>query len=61
LGLPIFGGFECLEQIIIQEQIQGLLIASSSIIADGQAEKVRLVCREQGVWIEQLRVELVED
>ena len=60
-GLPIFGGLERLEQIIEQEHIQGLLISSSSILADGQAEKVRFVCRERGVWIEQLRVELVED
>jgi UDP-GlcNAc:undecaprenyl-phosphate GlcNAc-1-phosphate transferase len=60
-GLPVFGGVECLEQIIEQEHIQGLLISSSHILAARRAEKVRLVCRERGVWIEQLRVELVED
>ena len=60
-GLPIFGGLESLEQIIAQEHIQGVLISSASILADGQAEKVRLRCRERGIWIEQLRVELVED
>ena len=59
-GLPVFGGVACLEQIIEQEHIQGLLISSAHILADRDAEKIRLVCRERGVWIEQIRVEFVE-
>ena len=60
-GLPVFGGVGSLERVLEQEHIQGLLISSTHILADGQAEKVRQLCRQQGVWIEHIRVEFIEE
>ena len=47
--------------IVEREEIQGLVISSASILANGNAEKVRLLCRERDIWVRQLRLEFVEE
>ncbi len=61
LGLRILGGADKLPEIIQHEKVQGCIISSPSILANGHAEKIRSVCREQGLWIKQLRLEFVEE
>jgi UDP-GlcNAc:undecaprenyl-phosphate GlcNAc-1-phosphate transferase len=60
-GLRIFGGAEKLPEIIQRERVEGCIISSPSILANGHAEQIRSVCREQGLWVKQLRLEFVEE
>jgi len=60
-GLRIFGGADKLPEIIQRERVAGCIISSPSIPANGHADQIRTVCREQGVWIKQLRLEFVEE
>jgi hypothetical protein len=57
----VLGGAEKLPEIIQHERVQGCIISSPSILANGHAEQIRSVCREQGLWIKQLRLEFVEE
>src|SRR5919108_3570784 len=60
-GLRIFGGVDKLPEIIEREKIEGCIISSPSILANGHAEQIRTVCLEQGLWIKQLRLEFIEE
>jgi UDP-GlcNAc:undecaprenyl-phosphate GlcNAc-1-phosphate transferase len=60
-GLPILGGLDRLPTILERTHPQGFLISSPRIMANGNGEKIRTVCREQNVWIKQLRLEFVEE
>lgn len=60
-GLRVLGGAEKLPEIIQHERVQGCIISSTSILANGHAEQIRSVCKEQGLWIKQLRLEFVEE
>ena len=61
LGLRVFGGADKLPEIIHREKVEGCIISSPSILANGHAEQIRSVCQEQGLWIKQLRLEFTED
>lgn len=60
LGLPVLGGADRLAEILQRQQVQGLIISSPSILANGRAEVIRTVCEEREVWIKALRLEFVE-
>jgi UDP-GlcNAc:undecaprenyl-phosphate/decaprenyl-phosphate GlcNAc-1-phosphate transferase len=60
-GLRIFGGAEKLPQILQHKKVEGCIISSPSILANGHADQIRSVCQEQGLWIKQLRLEFVEE
>lgn len=60
-GLPVFGGVDDLAEVLEQEKVQGLIISSPSILANGNAERARILCREQKVWVRWLRLEFVEE
>jgi UDP-GlcNAc:undecaprenyl-phosphate GlcNAc-1-phosphate transferase len=59
-GLRIFGGVDKLPEIIQREKIEGCIISSPSILANGHAEQIRSVCLEEGLWVKQLRLEFEE-
>jgi UDP-GlcNAc:undecaprenyl-phosphate/decaprenyl-phosphate GlcNAc-1-phosphate transferase len=61
LGLRIFGGASELAEIIKREKVEGCIISSPSILANGQAERIRAVCQERGLWLKQLRLEFIEE
>jgi UDP-GlcNAc:undecaprenyl-phosphate GlcNAc-1-phosphate transferase len=60
-GLRIFGGADKLAEIIQREEVAGCIISSPSILANGNAEQIRSVCREQGLWVKQLRLEFIDE
>jgi UDP-GlcNAc:undecaprenyl-phosphate/decaprenyl-phosphate GlcNAc-1-phosphate transferase len=60
-GLRIFGGAEKLPEILQHKKIEGCIISSPSILANGHAEQIRSVCQEQGLWVKQLRLDFVEE
>jgi UDP-GlcNAc:undecaprenyl-phosphate GlcNAc-1-phosphate transferase len=60
-GLRIFGGADKLAEITRHEKVAGCIISSPSILANGNAEQIRSVCQEQGLWIKQLRLDFVEE
>jgi UDP-GlcNAc:undecaprenyl-phosphate GlcNAc-1-phosphate transferase len=60
-GLRIFGGADKLLEIIQREKVEGCIISSPSILANGHAEQIRSVCHEQGLWVKQLRLDFVEE
>jgi len=60
LGLPVLGGADRLAEILRQEQVRGLIVSSPSILANGRAAGVRVVCKAQDVWIKALRLEFVD-
>jgi len=59
-GLHILGGAEKLPEILKHKKVEGCIISSPSILANGHADQIRSVCQEQGLWIKQLRLEFVE-
>ena len=60
-GLRIYGGAEKLPEILRRQKVEGCIISSPSILANGHAEQLRFVCQEQGLWIKQLRLDFVEE
>jgi UDP-GlcNAc:undecaprenyl-phosphate GlcNAc-1-phosphate transferase len=60
-GLRIFGGAEKLREILQHKKVEGCIISSPSILANGHAAQIRTVCEEQGLWIKQLRLEFIEE
>jgi UDP-GlcNAc:undecaprenyl-phosphate GlcNAc-1-phosphate transferase len=60
-GLRIFGGVDKLPEIIQRERVEGCIISSPSILANGHVEQIRSVCREQGLWVKQLRLEFIDE
>jgi len=60
-GLRIFGGAEKLPEILQQKKVEGCIISSPKILANGHAEQLRSVCEEQGLWVKQLRLDFVEE
>jgi FlaA1/EpsC-like NDP-sugar epimerase len=60
-GVLIFGGADKLPEILQKEKVAGCIISSPKILANGHAEQIREICREQGLWIKQLRLDFVED
>ena len=60
-GLPILGEADRLAEILQREKIQGFIISSPSIFANGKAEKIHALCQEQGIWIKQLQLAFVEE
>jgi UDP-GlcNAc:undecaprenyl-phosphate GlcNAc-1-phosphate transferase len=60
LGLPVFGGLEALPVVSARENVEGLIISSASILANGNGEKARALCQERDIWIKRLRLEFVE-
>jgi len=60
-GLRIYGGAEKLPEILRREKVEGCIISSPKIMANGHAEQLRFVCQEQGLWIKQLRLDFVEE
>jgi UDP-GlcNAc:undecaprenyl-phosphate/decaprenyl-phosphate GlcNAc-1-phosphate transferase len=60
-GLRIFGGAEKLPEILQHKKVEGCIISSPSILANGHADQIRSVCQEQGLWIKQLRLDFVEE
>ena len=59
-GLPVFGGVNNLAEVIEQQEVQGVLISSPSILANGNARKASALCQEQDIWTRQLRLEFIE-
>ena len=59
-GLPVLGGADRLADILQRQKVQGLVISSPSILANGRATVIRAVCEERDVWIKALRLEFVE-
>jgi UDP-GlcNAc:undecaprenyl-phosphate GlcNAc-1-phosphate transferase len=60
-GLRIFGSAEKLPEILQEKKVEGCIISSSKILANGHAEQIRTVCQERGLWIKQLRLDFVEE
>jgi UDP-GlcNAc:undecaprenyl-phosphate GlcNAc-1-phosphate transferase len=60
-GLCIYGGAEKLPEILQHKKVQGCIISSPSILANGHADQIRSVCQEQGLWVKQLRLEFIEE
>jgi FlaA1/EpsC-like NDP-sugar epimerase len=60
-GLRIFGGADKLAEVIQREKVAGCIISSPSILANGNAEHIRSLCQEQGLWIKQLRLDFIEE
>jgi UDP-GlcNAc:undecaprenyl-phosphate GlcNAc-1-phosphate transferase len=60
-GLRILGGGDKLPEILRHERVEGCIISSPKILANGHAEQIRTVCEERGLWIRQLRLEFVEE
>ncbi|MGH7794170.1 MAG: hypothetical protein ACREQ2_04600 [Candidatus Binatia bacterium] len=60
-GLRIYGGAEKLPEILQRAKVEGCIISSPKILANGHAEQIRTVCQEQGLWIKQLRLDFVEE
>jgi UDP-GlcNAc:undecaprenyl-phosphate GlcNAc-1-phosphate transferase len=60
-GLRIFGGAEKLPEILQHKKIEGCIISSPSILANGHADQIRTVCEKQGLWIKQLRLDFIEE
>lgn len=60
LGIPVVGSVDALGEILERENIQGLIISSPSILANGRVDKVRSLCAAKNVWIRELRLEFVE-
>lgn len=60
-GLPILGGVDKLVEILRREKVQGLIISSASILANGNAKKARALCNERKIWVRQLQLEFVEE
>jgi UDP-GlcNAc:undecaprenyl-phosphate GlcNAc-1-phosphate transferase len=61
LGLRIFGGAEKLPEIVQREKVKGCIISSPTVLANGHAHQIRELCRQEGLWIKQLRLEFVEE
>jgi len=61
LGLPVLGGVDKLAEILEREKVEGILISSASILANGNAEKARTLCQDQEIWVRRLRLEFVEE
>jgi FlaA1/EpsC-like NDP-sugar epimerase len=59
-GIAIMGGSAKLEDILAEQQINGLVFASPAFLSGQAAEKVLEVCRQHGVWVRVLRMELEE-
>ncbi|MEX0806281.1 MAG: glycosyl transferase [Candidatus Binatia bacterium] len=60
-GLRIYGGAEKLPEILQRAKVEGCIISSPSILANGHAEQIRSVCQEQGLWVKQLRLDFIEE
>jgi UDP-GlcNAc:undecaprenyl-phosphate GlcNAc-1-phosphate transferase len=60
-GLRILGGADKLAQIVEREKVEGCIISSPSILANGHADQIRSVCQERGLWIKQLRLEFIAE
>jgi UDP-GlcNAc:undecaprenyl-phosphate GlcNAc-1-phosphate transferase len=60
-GVLIFGGADKLPEILQKEKVAGCIISSPKILANGHAEEIREICRQQGLWIKQLRLDFVEE
>jgi UDP-GlcNAc:undecaprenyl-phosphate GlcNAc-1-phosphate transferase len=61
LGLRVFGGADKLPEIIRRQRVEGCIISSPTILANGHAEQIRSACQAQGLWIKQLRLEFTEE
>jgi UDP-GlcNAc:undecaprenyl-phosphate/decaprenyl-phosphate GlcNAc-1-phosphate transferase len=59
-GLPVLGGAEKLADFLQRQKVQGLIISSPSILANGKAAVIRAMCEEREVWVKTLRLEFVE-
>jgi UDP-GlcNAc:undecaprenyl-phosphate GlcNAc-1-phosphate transferase len=59
-GLRILGGADELPEILRHEKVDGCIISSPKILANGHAEQIRNVCKERGLWVRQLRLEFEE-
>jgi UDP-GlcNAc:undecaprenyl-phosphate/decaprenyl-phosphate GlcNAc-1-phosphate transferase len=59
-GLPVLGGAEKLADLLQRQKVQGLIISSPSILANGKAAVIRAMCEERDVWVKTLRLEFVE-
>jgi UDP-GlcNAc:undecaprenyl-phosphate GlcNAc-1-phosphate transferase len=60
-GLRILGGAERLREILQHRKVEGCIVSSRSILANGHADQIRSVCKDQGLWIKQLRLDFIED
>jgi UDP-GlcNAc:undecaprenyl-phosphate GlcNAc-1-phosphate transferase len=60
-GLPVLGGVDKLAEVLEREKVQGLIISSARILANGNAEKARTLCQGRDIWIRRLRLEFVEE
>jgi len=59
-GLRILGGADKLPEILLHEKVEGCIISSSKILANGHAHQIRSMCEERGLWVRQLRLEFLE-
>jgi UDP-GlcNAc:undecaprenyl-phosphate GlcNAc-1-phosphate transferase len=60
-GLRVLGSADKLPEIIQREKVEGCIISSSKILANGHAEQIRFACQERGLWIKQLRLDFIEE
>jgi UDP-GlcNAc:undecaprenyl-phosphate GlcNAc-1-phosphate transferase len=56
-GVEILGGYNLLNTIIDQKQIDGVIITESDINADELIQEIIPVCRERKCWIRSLKLE----
>jgi len=59
-GLTVFGGFSELDRLLAEQNINGVIIASSHIESSGFAHKAIETCQKQGVWVKRMRLEFEE-
>lgn len=60
-GLRVLGGVDKVAQILEQEKVAGLIISSPAILANGHGDRIRDLCKERGLWLKQLRLEIVDE
>ena len=57
-GVNILGSPEQIEAILENRSVEGVIFASPAQITSAEAQKLIQVCREKGIWIRVLKVEL---
>jgi len=56
-GVGILGGFDQLEAVLGQKQIDGVVLTTDERLSDDLTEKIVDTCRAQGRWVRTLRLE----
>jgi FlaA1/EpsC-like NDP-sugar epimerase len=59
-GVGILGGFEQLDTVLSEKQIDGVLLTSDDRWSGDSLDRIINSCKTQGRWIRSLRLEFVK-